>query len=125
MTAEASPRWRRIRVALPDTDPWKLLAPLQADGARLMAWSSPGGDQRFVAVGALAESRPTGPHRFDEASAWWQRFQGTNTLTMDWDGQPVVSRAPVCLAGFAFRSDAARSHEWAAWGDGALCVRRS
>ena len=122
MTAEASPRWRRIRVALPDTDPWKLLAPLQADGARLMAWSAPGGDQRFVAVGALAESRPTGPCRFEEASAWWQRFQGTNTLTTDWDGRPVASRAPLCLAGFAFRSDAARSREWAAWGDGALCV---
>ena len=61
VTAEASPRWRRIRVALPDTDPWKLLAPLQADGARLMAWSSPGGDQRFVAVGALAESRRASP----------------------------------------------------------------
>jgi isochorismate synthase EntC len=120
--ADASPRWRRVRVGLPDTDPWTLLAPLQADGARLMAWSSPDGVQRFVAVGALAESRPSGPRRFEHARKWWTTFEGENTLTTDLNGAPAESAAPVCLAGFAFRVDDARTHAWQAWGDGALCV---
>ena len=107
---------------LPDTDPWTLLAPLQADGVRLMAWSSPSGAQRFVAVGAVAESRPEGPERFDEAREWWRGFEGPNTLTTDLNGSPDESNAPLCLAGFAFREDEARTRAWEAWGDGALCI---
>lgn len=107
---------------LPDTDPWTLLAPLQSDGARLMAWSAPEGTQRFVAVGALAESRPAGPNRFVDARTWWRQFEGSNTQTTNMSGLPAESRAPLCLAGFAFRVDAARSRAWEAWGDGALCV---
>jgi len=109
VSAKDTPRWRRVRVPLPDTDPWTLLAPLQADGARLMAWSSPSGAQRFVAVGAVAESRPEGPTRFDEAREWWRGFEGPNTLTTDLHGSRDESNAPLCLAGFAFRVDAERT----------------
>ena len=122
MTVEAIPRWRRVRVALSDTDPWTLLAPLQADGARLMAWSAPGGRPRFVAIGALAETRPSGARRFEDAREWWRAFEGKNTQTTDLRGTPIKSRAPLCLAGFAFQADAARTHAWEAWGDGALCI---
>ena len=109
-------------MTLPDTDPWTLLAPLQADGARLMAWSSPEGVQRFVAVGALAEVRPSGPNRFNDAREWWRSFEGTRTKTTDLRGSVVDSRAPLCLAGFAFRVDEERTHAWEAWGDAALCI---
>ena len=109
-------------MTLPDTDPWTLLAPLQADGARLMAWSAPEGVQRFVAVGALAEARPAGSSRFDDASEWWRSFEGAHTETTDLNGSAVESRAPLCLAGFAFRVDEERTHAWEAWGDGALCI---
>ena len=122
MSTETRARLVRVRLPLADTDPWTLLPPLQSDGARLMAWSSPDGVERFVAVGACAEFRPTGPNRFDEARRWWQRFAGDQTRTTNRDGSPAQSSAPVCLAGFAFQTDHARSDAWGAWGDGALCI---
>lgn len=119
--AERTPRWVRVQVSLGDIDPWTLLPALQADGARLMAWSSPQQHTSFVAVGAVTEHRPEGTERFTQASAWWQPISAS-LETRDLAGREIVSAAPACLAAFAFRDDPDRSDEWAAWGDGALCV---
>jgi isochorismate synthase len=118
---ERTPRWIRIQVSLGDIDPWTLLPALQADGARLMAWSSPQQHTSFVAVGAVTEHRPEGTDRFNQASAWWQPISAS-LETRDLAGRAIASAAPACLAAFAFRDDPDRSDEWAAWGDGALCV---
>ena len=102
-------------------DPWTLLPALQADGARLMAWSSPQKHTSFVAVGAVTEHRPEGTDRFNQASLWWQPI-AASLETRDLADRKITSEVPACLAGFAFRDDSDRSDEWAAWGDGALCV---
>jgi len=104
-----------------DMDPWDLLEPLQADGVRLMAWSSPDGSQSFVAIGEVSEFRPQGHDRFEESKSWWKPIVATIETT-DPSGRTVKSDAPICLAGFAFRADSNRSDAWSAWGDGALCV---
>jgi salicylate biosynthesis isochorismate synthase len=119
--AENTPRWVRVQVSLADIDPWTLLPALQADGARLMAWSSPQQHTSFVAVGAVTEHRPEGTERFNQASCWWEPIMAS-LETQDLAGQTIASSVPACLAGFAFRDDPNRSDEWAAWGDGALCV---
>ena len=106
---------------LADMDPWMLLPALQADGVRLMAWSSPQQHTSFVAVGAVTEHRPEGMDRFTQASDWWSPIS-TSLETRDLAGQTISNSVPACLAGFAFRDDPERSDEWAAWGDGALCV---
>ena len=81
-------------------DPWDLLEPLQADGVRLMAWSSPDCSQSFVAIGEVSEFRPQGSERFEEAKRWWKPLF-TNIQTIDQAGAPAKSDAPLCLAGFA------------------------
>ena len=120
--AEPHPfRWLRVQVSLPNIDPWTLLTPLQDDGTRLMAWSSPEGTQRFVAVGAVVEFRPCGEGRFETARDWWRPI-ADGMETRDGQGAPTDCSAPACLAGFAFRSEPQRTEAWNAWGDGALCV---
>jgi isochorismate synthase len=118
---ERTPRWIRIQETIDLLDPWTLLPPLQDDGARLMAWSAPSKETSFVAVGAVLEFRPTGAHRFDDARSWWQPI-ADEMQTRTVQGKQIESQTPACVAGFAFRNDNNRSDEWAAWGDGALCV---
>ena len=118
---EAQPRWVRFEITIEPVDPWTLLPPLQEDGSRLMAWSAPSKKTTFVAVGSLMEFRPSGASRFDEARAWWEPIS-KQMISRDGSGQVCQSNTPACVAGFAFRSDRDRSEEWAAWGDGVLCV---
>jgi isochorismate synthase len=102
-------------------DPWAVLHPLQEDGIRLMAWSSPQQETCFVAAGVIQEYRPTGAGRFGEARDWWKPI-AASMQTIDGDGETVTPKAPGCLAGFAFSSREQRSDHWKAWGDGALCL---
>ena len=118
---ERAPRWIRIQEDIDLLDPWTLLPPLQDDGARLMAWSAPHKKTSFVAVGSVLEFRPTGSQRFDDARTWWQPI-ADQMETRSVEGLRIDSHTPACVAGFAFRTDNNRSDEWAAWGDGALCV---
>ena len=114
-------RWLRIQVSMDVLDPWTILLPLQDDGTRLMAWSSPEGNDRFVAAGAVAEFRPAGEDRFKAARDWWGPI-ASQMVSQDAHGNPLANTAPACLAGFAFRSNPHRSSDWNVWGDGALCV---
>jgi len=76
----------------------------------------------FVAAGIAAELRPQGGHRVEEASAWWADTTG-DILELDGrTGSEILSRTPVCLAGFAFSAGMDRSVEWKGWNDGAICV---
>jgi salicylate biosynthesis isochorismate synthase len=119
--AEHTHRWMRVQEAMTDMDPWTVLHPLQEDGVRLMAWSSPQQETCFVAAGVIQEYRPMGDARFAQARDWWKPI-AASMLTIDGDGHPVDPKAPGCLAGFAFSSREQRSDHWKAWGDGALCL---
>lgn len=114
-------RWVRVVETLDAVDPWALLAPLQDDGARLMAWASPRQDISFVAIGALLEHRPVGPNRFAESTEWWGPIARA-MKSQNLDGDAIADPTPACLAGFAFQADADRSGDWEPWGDAALCV---
>ncbi|MAY81696.1 MAG: hypothetical protein CL930_13065 [Deltaproteobacteria bacterium] len=119
--ADQTHRWIQVQEPIKDMDPWAILHPLQVDGVRLMAWSAPHQKNCFVAAGVIREYRPTGDARFYQARDWWNEI-ASNMLTIDVDGNPVVPKAPGCLAGFAFSSRENRTEHWQAWGDGALCL---
>lgn len=115
----------RVVETIRSTEPWALAAAVQADGLRVMAWSSPESSDSpisFVAAGIATEFRPQGGDRFEEASRWWTQT-ATELIELDIQtGAKVKTGAPVCLAGFAFTTGLDRSRAWEGWDDGAICV---